>query len=76
MAGVTRCHFIRVLNIIFIPQKATCKDSGSLDAEDIAKYEGIKSTTDSMIESIKHTIVLLQIAKSYNVDTLYKGEGS
>jgi len=52
----------------------SCKSSGSLDAEDIAKYEGIKTTTDSMIESIKHTIVLLQIAKSYNVDTLYKGE--
>ena len=46
-----------------------------MDADDLDKYEGIKTTTDAMIESIKHTIVLLQIAKSYNVDTLYKGEG-
>jgi len=53
---------------------ASCKHSASLDSDDVGRYEGIKSTTDSMIESIKHTIVLLQIAKSYNVDTLYKGE--
>ena len=46
-----------------------------MDTDDLIKYEGIKSTTDLMIESIKHTIVLLQIAKSYNVDTLQKGEG-
>ena len=55
--------------------QASCKKSESLDANDIANYDGIKSTTDSMIESIKHTIVLLQIAKSYNIDTLFKGEG-
>jgi len=54
---------------------ASCESEGTLNAEDPAKYEELKTTTESMIESIKHTIVLLQIAKSYNADTLQKTEG-
>lgn len=33
------------------------------NAEEVAKYEGIKRQANEMLEHIKHSIVLLQIAK-------------
>lgn len=35
------------------------------NAEDKAKYDGVKQQANAMLDHIKHSIVLLQIAKVY-----------